>query len=310
LNIGSCGSNSAINNMFYITKAVKFDRGVLNMDSKFELRKDKLLLCEIITENKIISSDLPENIIFSSNFLFDMETFDFMKCCNRYEAKCLGPIRIVSDNGTTNSKLFRIFNFNMSKISSILYNIIFKYSKCSYIHPKIKLPKSEIDEYEIIKISNISLLSLNTILKYKETKHLLTGKMDFSYNRLLDLKLQKLKSQINEDNKGTSTPIYNKIEELRLNTVYGYRLLDDILFSFFCIKPIIYDNELESFAITTLKLEIEKDKTIKTNKNTKKLNSVDDTISDSYNIYENNLEQKYYDTTGNTSRKISNSTKQ
>uniref|UniRef100_A0A7S2ABH4 Uncharacterized protein n=1 Tax=Stereomyxa ramosa TaxID=1078864 RepID=A0A7S2ABH4_9EUKA len=111
--IGSCGSDNEKNlgKMFLVKKAIKGDRGTLDSNNVFRIRKDKLLetnykinhddLLRLACDQKnIISTNfLNENIIdnsFEGN-LFDMETFDFYDICDTNDIKEYYSLRFVTD---------------------------------------------------------------------------------------------------------------------------------------------------------------------------------------------------------------------
>ena len=112
--IGSCGSNNKedLGNMFYVKKAVKGDRGTLDKDSKFKIRKDKFTKLNerkakyykksyLQLNKKICCSTnfLNKNIIDESfkDYIFDMETFDFYDICGRLNISNYFSIRFVTD---------------------------------------------------------------------------------------------------------------------------------------------------------------------------------------------------------------------
>jgi len=219
LNIGSCGSNTfELNSYHFIDRAIKYDRGVLGNGSLFQIRKDKIITTEIksqsyfdyktilsgnflfeLFEDKVhcnqILSEINEELINRkinqiNNILADMETFDFIKVCEVNNANCLGGFRIVSDDGKKNSKDKRIFRFNFCKTKDILFKLIKDRSKSGYLHNRIKYEDmNELLNYDVIKISNLSLLSINTVLENKNIhSYFYTKIIDNSFNNLLDKK--------------------------------------------------------------------------------------------------------------------------
>jgi hypothetical protein len=115
--IGSSGSSveADLGKLFYITEAVKGDRGTLSTDLTFSWEIEKqtvrkhllwdtecmVLKQKNVTSKKICSTNfLNSNVIdkhFETGYLFDMETFDFYDVCEKQGVKKYSCVRFVTD---------------------------------------------------------------------------------------------------------------------------------------------------------------------------------------------------------------------
>jgi len=158
--IGSCGSfgESKLNDVYFITDAIKYDRGSLVGERVFMPEKDKLQRIKldklsgytILTGNQLFNLNKDNgNVIFNIikdkyRDIFDqpriveMEVYDFFIICQHQNIKTIGALKIVSDLCGTNSKDPRVLYFNMQKLIPNFLEVIKKYKK-----PKLYITKGK-----------------------------------------------------------------------------------------------------------------------------------------------------------------------